>query len=138
MRHRAHEVADKAAVRRRVQFAAVVCDEVAEVRQPVGIRPRLFQRTHAQAAALVRGHRRLGNIYRFIQLAHQYRLIHPRNLIAAQAKLFGIVQQVLPVAFAVAVGIRLRQAHHAPVAADDGAPVIGQSRRAGANLLAVA
>ena len=138
VRHRAHKVADKTTVRRRVQFAAVVCNEVAEVRQTVGIRPRLFQRTHAQAAALVRGHRRLGNIHRFIQLAHQYRLIHPRNLITAQAELFGIVHQVLPVAFAVSVGIRLRQAHHAPVATDDGAPVIGQSRRAGAHFLAVA
>ena len=138
VRHRAHKVADKAAVRRRVQFAAVVCDKVAEVRQPVGIRPRLLQRAHTQAAALVRGYCRLGNIHRFVQLAHQHRLIHPCNLIPAQAELFGIVQQVLPVAFAVAVGIRLRQAHHTPIAADDGAPVIGQSRRAGAHFLAVA
>ena len=53
VRHRAHKVADKATVRRRVQFAAVVCNEVAEIRQAVGIRPCLLQRTHAQAATFV-------------------------------------------------------------------------------------
>ena len=52
-RHLPHELADKAAIGRCVQFAVVVRNKGAEIRQTVGIYPRLLQCAHAKAAALV-------------------------------------------------------------------------------------
>ena len=136
--HLPHKLADKAAIGRGIQFTVVARHKGAEIRQAVCIYPRLLQGAHTQAAALVGSHGGFGDAHILIQSAHKHGFIHRRHFGGIQAELLGIVYQVLLVALAAALRIGLRNAHHAPVAADNGFSVFGQSGRAGVGLHTVA